>query len=302
MVVCASHVAYKELRAVAEKAAKAGAEVVLAALDKPRNIQSKGSIGDIVTDTDKASEAVCVAAIQAAFPDHLILGEEGGVIGTGESDYLWCIDPVDGTCNFAHNYPGFCVSIGVLRHALPVAGCVIEFTGGPGNWSTRTYSGARNLGSTVDGKPLLVSNVKKLEDALVAMECNYFEEVWPAQQELFKVFSQEAMGVRACGAAATNLCHLAAGQTDIYTQYYLKPWDVAAGIVILEEAGGRVTTCDGAAYSVFDRSLLATNDALYEQALAKVEGPTSRAIQEGVKLGVANVPKGYRVRSGAQLE
>lgn len=276
--------------------------MVMAALDKPRNIQLKGGIGDIVTDTDKASEVACVAAIQSAFPDHLILGEEGGVIGSGESDYLWCIDPVDGTCNFAHNYQSFCVSVGVLRHALPVAGCVIEFVGGPGNWHTRTFSGARNLGSTVDGKALLVSNVKKLEDALVATEFNYYDDLWETQQELFKDFAQHAMGVRASGAAAANLCHLAAGQIDAYYQYMLKPYDVAAGIVILEEAGGRVTTADGSAYSVFDRSLLCTNDALFEKMLARVEGPTSQAIKRGVKLGVANVPKNYRVRSGAQLE
>lgn len=132
-------------------------QVVTEALDKPRSITSKGSIGDIVTETgarvapaycaallaallaptrtcdmlhaDKASEAACIAAITAAFADHAILGEESGISGNKGSDYLWVIDPLDGTCNFAHNYPGFCVSIGVLRHALPVAGCVIEFTG-----------------------------------------------------------------------------------------------------------------------------------------------------------------------------
>jgi myo-inositol-1(or 4)-monophosphatase len=92
------------------------------------------------------------------------------------------------------------------------------------------------------------------------------------------------------------------GQVDAYFQYNLKPYDVAAGIVILEEAGGRVTTADGAAYSVFDRSLLATNDVLYDQVLAKVEGPTARAAQAGAKLGPANIPQGYRLRSGAQLE
>lgn len=275
---------------------------MLDAADKPRNIQSKGSIGDIVTDTDKASEAACIAAIQAAFPEHGILGEEGGLTGNADSDYLWVIDPLDGTCNFAHGYPGFCVSIGVLRHALPVAGCVVEFTGGPGKWATRTYSGGRNLGSTLDGQVLLVSNVKKLEDALVATELVYYDELWHAQSELYREFSRSAMGVRASGAAATNLCHLAAGMVDGYYQFMLKPWDTAAGIVILEEAGGRVTTADGSAFSVFDRSLLATNDALYSQMLSKLEGPTTKAMQHGAKLGPANVPKSYKVRSGAQLE
>ncbi|KAF8065529.1 IMPL1 [Scenedesmus sp. PABB004] len=296
----------KDLRRVAEQAAAAGAEVVMAALARPRAFSSKGTVGDIVTATDKESEAACVAAIAAAFPDHAILGEEGGMLsgaGTAGSDYLWCIDPLDGTVNFAHAYPGFCVSIGVLRHALPVAGCVVEFTGGPGGWSTRTYSGGRNLGSTVDGRPLLVSGVKRLEDALIATEFNCPDErLWPSMAELFRDFTSNAMGMRASGAAAVNLCHLAAGQVDAYFQYLLKPWDVAAGVVILEEAGGRLTTADGAAYSVFDGSLLATNDALYGAMLERLEGPTRRAHDAGVPLGPANVPAGFRVRSGAQLE
>eukprot|EP00882_Tetradesmus_deserticola_P028399 GHRQ01031634.1.p1 GENE.GHRQ01031634.1~~GHRQ01031634.1.p1 ORF type:complete len:105 (+),score=40.69 GHRQ01031634.1:244-558(+) len=101
---------------------------------------------------------------------------------------------------------------------------------------------------------------------MIATEFNcHDEQLWPCMAELFRDFSMNAMGIRASGAAAVNLCHLAAGQIDAYYQYMLKPYDVAAGIIVLEEAGGRVTTADGSAYSVFDRSLLATNDALYEQ-------------------------------------
>lgn len=292
-----------ELRKVAEAAAAAGAKVISEALDKPRNIKSKGSIGDIVTDTDKASEAACVAVIHGAFPEHAILGEEGGVItGDTQSEYLWCIDPLDGTCNFAHNYPGFCCSIGVLRHSTPVAGCVIEFVGGPGAWRTRTFSAARNFGATVDGKAISVSSTSKIEDALVAAELCWYDELWPAMAELHRDFTQTAMGIRMSGAAAANLCHLAEGTIDAYWQFNLKPWDVAAGICILEEAGGRVSTTDGLAYSAFDRSLLATNDALYAPMLAKLEPLTQELLRQGVRLGPANVPKGYGVKAGAQLE
>ena len=104
-------------------------QVVHEALDRPRNIQYKGDT-DLVTDTDKAAEAACLQQVQAAFSDHAILGEEGGVYGNTASQYLWCIDPLDGTTNFAHAYPSFAVSIGVLRNAVPVAACVVEFTGG----------------------------------------------------------------------------------------------------------------------------------------------------------------------------
>jgi myo-inositol-1(or 4)-monophosphatase len=103
--------------------------VVTDALDKPRKIQFKGAT-DLVTDTDKAAEDACVAVVKQEFGSHGILGEEGGVLGDTSSDYLWCIDPLDGTTNFAHGYPSFAVSVGVLRNAKPVAGCVVEFTGG----------------------------------------------------------------------------------------------------------------------------------------------------------------------------
>lgn len=99
------------------------------AVDAPRNIQRKGAL-DLVTDTDRAAEDAVLAVLREACPGHAILGEEGGVSGDMTSDYLWCVDPLDGTTNFAHGYPSFAVSIGVLRHSTPVAACVIEFVGG----------------------------------------------------------------------------------------------------------------------------------------------------------------------------
>ncbi|GBF90287.1 phosphatase, chloroplastic [Raphidocelis subcapitata] len=299
----AAKVGARDLQKVAEAAAAAGAKVITEALDKPRVITSKGAIGDIVTDTDKASEAAAVAVISAAFPGHAILGEEGGVItGDVASEYLWCIDPLDGTCNFAHNYPGFCCSIGVLRHSTPVAGCVVEFVGGPGAWRTRTYSAARNFGATCDGRAISVSKTSRIEDALVASELCWYEDLWPTMAGLHAEFTRTAMGTRMSGAAAANLCHLAAGLVDAYWQFQLKPWDVAAGVCILEEAGGRVSTADGLAYSVFDRSLLASNDALYSPMLAVLEPRMRGLIGQGIKLGPANVPKGYGVRLGSQLD
>lgn len=99
------------------------------AVDAPRNIQRKGAL-DLVTDTDQAAEVACLSVIRDKCPGHAILGEEGGVSGDMTSDYLWCIDPLDGTTNFTHGYPSFAVSIGVLRHATPVASAVVEFVGG----------------------------------------------------------------------------------------------------------------------------------------------------------------------------
>ncbi|GIL65064.1 hypothetical protein Vafri_18924 [Volvox africanus] len=307
LVVLASKVPVDQLLVVAKKAALLGAEVVMTALDKPRSISRKEGT-DIVTETDKASEAAVVGALREAFPDHAVLGEEGGVLGDVKSDYLWCVDPLDGTVNFAHGYPSFCVSVGVVRHATPVAGCVVEFLPTPGGsagsagWTTRTFTAARNAGAFLDGKQIFVSRVKELRDALVATELVYYEDMWPQLTMLHKQFTAKCRGVRMSGAAAANLCHLAMGSIDSYWQYNLKPWDVAAGLIILEEAGGRATTGDGLAYSVFDRSLIATNDALYEKILALTEPQTSAMLSEGVSLSPWCVPKGYRVRSGAQLD
>ena len=104
-------------------------QVVREALDRPPNIELKGDT-DLVTDTDKASEKKCLSVIRNAFPEHAVLGEEGGISGDAATGYLWCIDPLDGTTNFAHGYPSFATSVGVLHNGVPVAGCVVEFAGG----------------------------------------------------------------------------------------------------------------------------------------------------------------------------
>uniref|UniRef100_A0A2P2JZM2 Inositol monophosphatase family protein n=1 Tax=Rhizophora mucronata TaxID=61149 RepID=A0A2P2JZM2_RHIMU len=128
-----------QLIQVVESAASTGAQVVMDAVNKPRNIAYKG-ITDLVTDTDKASEAAMLEVVRKNFGDHLILGEEGGVIGDTLSDYLWCIDPLDGTTNFAHGYPSFAVSVGVLFQGKPAAAAVVEFVGGPLAWNTRMFT------------------------------------------------------------------------------------------------------------------------------------------------------------------
>ena len=143
MLVSASttKVAPADLLAVAKRAADAGAAIILEAVDKPRTgITYKGAT-DLVTDTDKASEAAILDIISAAFPDHAVLGEEGGVSGNTSSDYLWCVDPLDGTTNFTHGYPSFAVSIACLRHSTPVAATVIgkRFTGKQFKFNILTY-------------------------------------------------------------------------------------------------------------------------------------------------------------------
>lgn len=308
-----------QLLEVAKQAAAAGAAVVMDAADAPRKVMQKGDALDIVTATDRDAERAIVAIISAAFPQHPILGEEGGVQGgdVAGSEYLWVLDPIDGTCNFAHALPSFAVSVGVLRHATPVAGVIVEFIGGPGSWGTRTYAAARNGGATVDGRALQCSRVSALRDAVVACESVWYgssrkeddaendwaRALWPAQRALVDGLVRDVRGLRNSGSAAINLARVASGQCDAYWQFWLKPWDVAAGVLLVEEAGGRVATTDGAAYSIFDRSLLATNDALFPLLLERTEPLTARMQGElGVKLGPVGVPKGYGVRGGRQMD
>ncbi|KAL4442054.1 hypothetical protein ABPG77_011315 [Micractinium sp. CCAP 211/92] len=297
-----ARVANQDLLEVAQQAAQAGAKIVMDAVDKPRNIQFKGAT-DLVTDTDTASEAAILAVLQSAFPGHAVLGEEGGVSGDTNSEYLWCVDPLDGTTNFAHGYPSFSVSVAVLRHTTPVASCVIEFCGGPGVWQTRTYAAARNGGATCNGKPIQVSHTQDLGKSLLVTGFGYeHDECWATNIELFKHFTDVTQGVRRLGSAAVDMCHVASGMAEAFWEYRLKPWDMAAGVLVVEEAGGSVTTLDGRAFSVFDRSVLVSNGYLHEAILAKTEPATARLLDQGIDLSQWFVPQGYRVHSGAQLE
>jgi len=202
-----------ELLSVAESAAKAGAAVVLDAVGKPRTVSYKGAT-DLVTDTDQASEDIILQTIRKAFPDHAILGEEGGVSGDTSSDYLWCVDPLDATTNFAHGYPSFAVCVACLRHAVPVAATVIEFSGGPGTWVTRTYTAHRNGGARMNGIPIQVSRTHDLQRSLMVTGFGYeHDEAWAANIELFKHFTDVTQGVRRLGSAAIDMCHVASGES-----------------------------------------------------------------------------------------
>ena len=294
---------YSDLQQVAEEAARAGASIVYDTIDKPRNITLKGT-ADLVTETDTASEKAVLDVIRKYFPNHAVLGEEGGVSGDVTSEYLWAVDPLDGTTNFTHGYPSFAVCVACLRHAVPVASTVIEFAGGPGTWVQREYSAKRNGGATMNGNALSVSKTKDLGSSLVVTGFGYdHDEPWLANMGLFKEFTDITRGVRRLGSAAIDMCHVASGITDAYWEYRLKPWDMAAGVLMVEEAGGTVTTMDGRAFSVFDRSVLVSNSYLHESLLEIIEPVTTDLVtNKGVDLSQWFIPAGYSVHSGAQLE
>jgi myo-inositol-1(or 4)-monophosphatase len=283
------------LRACALRAANAGAAVIELALDLPRNVMYKGAL-DLVTDTDKAAEKAVEAVLRAEYPGHAILGEEGGVSGDASSPFLWCVDPVDGTTNFAHAYPAFACSVAVTVRGRPVAGCVVEFAGGPRAWTRRTYTAALGQGSECNGAPLRPSGATELRRSLLATGFGYDHGAdWEENMGLWRTFTDECQGVRRLGAASVDFCHVALGCLDCYWEYQLKPWDMAAGALVLTEAGGVVTKGDGSPFSVFSRSVIACNNAtLHAAVLEKVGAATRRIEASGLKLDDWFMPEGYK--------
>ncbi|KAK9093603.1 hypothetical protein Syun_028514 [Stephania yunnanensis] len=284
----------KELLQVAEVAAKTGAEVVMDAVNKPRNITYKG-LTDLVTDTDKMSEAVILGVVKKNFEEHLILGEEGGIIGNTSSDYLWCIDPLDGTTNFAHGYPSFAVSVGVLFRGKPAAAALVEFVGGPMCWNTRTFTASSGGGSFCNGQKIHVSQTDQVERSLLITGFGYeHDDAWLMNINLFKEFTDISRGVRRLGAAAVDMCHVALGIAEAYWEYRLKPWDMAAGVLVVEEAGGAVTCMDGEGFTVFDRSVLVSNGNLHAKLLEKIGPATQKLKSNGIDLSPWFKPENYR--------
>ncbi|CAI5460016.1 unnamed protein product [Closterium sp. Yama58-4] len=270
-----------DLLAAAEAAANKGAAVIMAAVDKPRDITYKGAT-DLVTNTDRESEEAVVAEILRRFPTHLLLGEEGGVIGDSASPFLWCVDPLDGTTNFAHGYPSFATSVAVLFRGKPIAACIVEFAGGPHCWVTRTFTASAGGGAFCNGHPIHASATAKVEQSLLVTGFGYeHDAAWSANIDLFKHFTDVSRGVRRLGAAAVDMCHVALGVVDAFWEFRLKPWDMAAGVLIAEEAGARVTRMDGGDFSVFDRSVLITNGPLHDQMLATIAPTTMGLIADG---------------------
>ncbi|KAK7281603.1 hypothetical protein RIF29_09732 [Crotalaria pallida] len=287
-------IAPNHLIEVVKTAAQTGAQVVMDAVNKPRNITYKG-LTDLVTETDKMSEAAILEVVKKNFDDHLILGEEGGIIGDAASDYLWCIDPLDGTTNFTHGYPSFAVSVGVLYRGNPAAAAVVEFVGGPFCWNTRTFSATAGGGAFCNGQRIQVSATNQVERSLLVTGFGYdHDDAWATNIELFKEFTDISRGVRRLGAAAVDMCHVALGIVEAYWEYRLKPWDMAAGVLIVEEAGGAVSRMDGGEFCVFDRSVLVSNGALHAKLLERIGPATEKLKSKGIDFALWYKPKDYR--------
>lgn len=248
-------------------------------------IEYKGD-ADLVTAADRASEALIRERIKKSFPTHDVLGEEQGLTDQG-SDYRWYVDPLDGTTNFAHGYPVFCVSM-ALEHrsgttAQRVAGVVYDPT------RDEMFTAERGKGALLNGKPIRVSKTSQLKECLVATGFPSHKRHKNPNIFFYHQITLRTHGVRRAGSAALDLCNVACGRFDGFWEFNLNPWDTAAGALIVEEAGGKVSRFDGSSFQVDSRETLASNGLVH---LALVQ--EFRRIFEGRDLDPLPDPRLYQ--------
>jgi len=240
--------------------ARSGGDVLKHYMTREKQVELK-SRANLVTIADKESEALIIRRINERYPTHAILAEESGASGEGEGK--WIIDPLDGTTNFAHQYPFFCVSIAFEQRGEVVCGAVYDPV------RDEMFSGARGLGSFVNGRRLRVSDVEKLGSGLLLTGFPYgVREKIDLAMSQFGAFVVESQAVRRGGSAALDLCYLALGRCDGFWELDLHPWDTAAGRVIVEEAAGRVTDFKGREFSIYGKDILASNGRIHNEMIA----------------------------------
>lgn len=245
------------LEVAVETAREAGA-MLRAEFSRPKRISYKGEV-DIVTESDRRSEAMIVGRLRRHFPEHAIIAEEGSNSAAAESRYCWHVDPLDGTTNFAHGYPCFAVSIGLTEDGEPIAGAVFNPV------ADEFFTAARGEGAYLNGKPIRVSSVEKLAHSLVATGFPTHQRKRSANMEYYWEFTLRSHGVRRDGSAALDLCSVACGRFDAFWEFRLNSWDTAAGMLLVREAGGMVTDLAGRSYRPGGFDMLASNGRIHEE-------------------------------------
>jgi myo-inositol-1(or 4)-monophosphatase len=240
-------------------------------------IEYKGD-ADLVTAADRASEKLIRERISQRFPGHDVLGEEQGLNDQG-SDYRWYVDPLDGTTNFAHGYPVFCVSMGLEyrgteyrgsehrsgAEAKRVAAVVYDPT------RDELFSAEQGSGAQLNGKPIHVSKATQLKECLVATGFPSHKRHKNPNIHFYHQITLRTHGVRRAGSAALDLCNVASGRFDGFWEFNLNPWDTAAGVLIVEEAGGKVSRFDGSAFRIDSSETLASNGLVHEALVHEFE-------------------------------
>ncbi len=271
-----SHTDYRALAATAETIAREAGALLRRFYDSGVRAEYKGDV-DIVTEADRASEALIVSRLKKALPTHGVYGEEGARAGL-DAEFRWYIDPLDGTTNFAHGFPAFCVVLGCERRATSlepdadgemVAGVIYD------PLRDEMFSAARGAGATLNGRTISVSKTMTLQESLIATGFPSHKRHRSPNVHFYQEFTLRSHGVRRAGSAALDLAYIACGRLDGYWEFKLNPWDTSAGVLLVEEAGGRITHFDGSAFTLDSREVFATNghihaemQSLFEQMFA----------------------------------
>jgi myo-inositol-1(or 4)-monophosphatase len=249
-----------EFAHVAEGIARQAGALLRGFYEKGVTAEYKGDV-DLVTEADRASEALIVEKLKAAFPGHGIYGEEGTRDGL-ESEFRWYVDPLDGTTNFAHGFPSFCVLLGLERRAGGLAAdedgeLIAGVTYDP--LRDEMFSVERGRGAWLNGRQIHVSKTATLQESLTATGFPSQKRHENPNIHFYQQITLRSHGVRRVGSAGLDLAYVACGRLDGFWEFNLNPWDTSAGVLLVEEAGGRVTHFDGGKFTLDSREVLATN-------------------------------------------
>lgn len=227
------------------------------------SIEYKGDV-DLVTQADRAAEKMIVERIRRQWPEHDLIGEEGSRRESG-SDFRWYVDPLDGTTNFAHGFPVFCVSLALEYKGERIAGVVYDPT------RDEMFAAEKGGGATLNGRAARVSSTRQLKESLVATGFPSHKRHKNPNIHFYHQITLRSHGVRRAGSAALDLCCVACGRYDAYWEFNLNPWDTAAGVLLVEEAGGKVTNFSGGPFHIDSREVLGSNSLLHDELLKEFQ-------------------------------
>jgi len=244
-----------------EPIAREAGALLMSYFDRHIKIEYKGDV-DLVTAADRASEKLIAERLQERWPQHGIVGEEGTRTDTG-AEFRWYVDPLDGTTNFAHGYPVFCVSIALARRDDELeVGVLYDPT------RNELFAAERGQGATLNGNPIHVSKTARLAESILGTGFPSHKRHKNPNIYFYQQITLRSHGVRRAGSAALDLANVAAGRYDGFWEFNLNPWDTAAGVLIVQEAGGKVTRFDGTPFRLDSREVLATNGLIHDEVIA----------------------------------
>ncbi|MGH7896526.1 MAG: inositol monophosphatase family protein [Candidatus Binatia bacterium] len=255
--------------AAARQAAHRAAVILRSRWLGANRADSKSTAIDLVTDVDRACETAILEVLRSSFPDHGVLAEESG--GTAEHELLWVVDPIDGTTNFTHGYPQVAISIALMRAGEAIFGLIYDPI------RDEIFTAHRGAGAACNARPIRVSRCATLATSLLATGFPYDRRAHADfYLSFFKAFMMRTQGIRRAGSAALDLCWVACGRVDGFWEWKLKPWDTTAGVLIVEEAGGKTSDFTGRRFDPFGEQTLASNGEIHTEMLEIIRGVIDR--------------------------